>query len=53
MEDFKLLRGYTDPLVSLRMTIESLANVMENYNYSLIQLNRSLEQLNNTLQENI
>lgn len=49
VNEFKLLRGYTDPLVNLQISMELLCKTMERYNESLIKMNEGLSRINDSL----
>jgi uncharacterized protein YukE len=49
VNEFKLLKGYTDPFINLQIVMEKLVETMEKYNQSLIQINDSLSNINDRL----
>ena len=49
MNEFKLLKGYTDPMVEFIMSLEKLNQTLEQWNESLVRMNESLSRINNNL----
>ena len=48
-KDFKLLKGYQDPMVNLLIRLERLTETLEKLNETTSNLNKSLISLSDTL----
>lgn len=49
VNEFKLLKGYTDEMVNLNIAMERLCEVLNRYNESLIKMNESLGRISDSL----